>query len=82
MGLSKCHSGLTDFDFNDQAQLDAWWKAAERIGYGNSMPTDISGVKDNGGKVIFWNGVSDPCCIDKELIKFYNDAGETLGGHG
>ena len=72
--------GLTDFDFNDQAQLDAWWEAAERIGYGYSMPTDISGVKDNGGKVIFWNGVSDPCCIDKELIKFYNDAGDTLGG--
>lgn len=78
--FGKDFQGLTDFDFNDQAQLDAWWAAAERIGYGYSMSTDISGVEKAGGKIIFWNGVSDPCCIDTELIKYYNDAGTTLGG--
>jgi feruloyl esterase len=71
---------LKDFDFKDQKRLDEWWASAKRIGYGYTFPTDLTGLKKAGGKVIFWNGVSDPCCIDLELIKYYNDAAPSVGG--
>jgi feruloyl esterase len=73
---------LKDFDFNDQKRIDAYWAGAKRIGYGYTFPVDLTGLKKAGGKVIFWNGVSDPCCIDLELIKYYNDATPSVGGPG
>jgi feruloyl esterase len=71
---------LKDFDFKDQKRIDAWWESAKRIGYGYKFPTDLTGLKKNGGKVIFWNGVSDSCCIDLELLKYYKDSSASVGG--
>lgn len=55
---------LKDFNFNDQKQLDAWWQATDRIGFGAPYSANLQGLSKSGGKVIMWNGVSDPCCID------------------
>jgi feruloyl esterase len=71
---------LKDFDFNDQSRLDAWWAGAKRIGYGAPFPADLSGLQKSGGKVIFWDGMSDPCCIDLELVKYYKDVAPSVGG--
>ncbi len=83
--LAKAYFGpsfnsLRDFDFNDQKRIDAWWTAAQRIGYGTPYSTDLSGLKKSGGKVIFWNGVSDPCCHDQDLISYFNTAAGRVGG--
>jgi len=55
---------LKEFNFNDQKQLDAWWQATDRIGFGAPYSANLQGLSKSGGKVIMWNGVSDPCCID------------------
>ena len=36
--------------------------------------------KKTGHKVIMWNGVSDPCCSDIELRRYYADAAKIVGG--
>ncbi len=72
--------GLTQFDFNNQAQLDAWAAAAPKFKFGEPYTTDLRPFKSRGGKVIFWNGVSDPCCLDQDFIKYYNTVGTTVGG--
>jgi feruloyl esterase len=74
------YNALKDFNFNDQKQIDAWWAAAKRVGWGSPFSTDLSGLKKSGGKVIFWNGVSDSCCKDEELIKYFETVGKNLGG--
>ena len=74
------YDGLKQFKFNDQKQIDDWWTGAARIGFGAAYSTDLSAFRNNGGKVIFWNGVSDPCCIDHDLISYYNTVGERVGG--
>jgi feruloyl esterase len=71
---------LKDFNFNDQKQLDAWWQATDRIGFGAPYSADLRGLHKSGGKVIMWNGVSDPCCIDTELKGYYRDAAKSVGG--
>jgi feruloyl esterase len=76
------YNALKDFKFNDQQQLDAWWDGAKRIGFGNPYSTDINAFKNHGGKVIFWNGVSDPCCHDQDLISYFEQVGEKGRRHG
>jgi feruloyl esterase len=71
---------LKEFNFNDQKQLDAWWKATDRIGFGAPYSANLQGLSKSGGKVILWNGVSDPCCIDTELKGYYRDAAKSVGG--
>jgi feruloyl esterase len=71
---------LKDFNFNDQKQLDAWWAATDRIGFGAPYSANLQGLNKSGGKVIMWNGVSDPCCIDTELKGYYRDAAKSVGG--
>jgi feruloyl esterase len=71
---------LKEFNFNDQKQLDAWWKATDRIGFGAPYSANLQGLSKSGGKVIMWNGVSDPCCIDTELKGYYRDAAKSVGG--
>jgi feruloyl esterase len=71
---------IKNFDFNNQRDIDAWWAAAQRTGYGIPYSADLRGFEKSGGKVILWNGVSDPCCGDLELQKYYLDAGKSIGG--
>jgi feruloyl esterase len=71
---------LQDFNFNDQKQIDAWWAATNRIGFGAPYTADLRGLQHSGGKVIMWNGVSDPCCIDTEMRTYYGDAAKSVGG--
>jgi feruloyl esterase len=72
-------NALTDFNFNDQKQIDAWWAATNKIGFGVPYSADLRGLQKSGGKVIMWNGVSDPCCIDSELEGYYHDAAKSVG---
>jgi feruloyl esterase len=67
-------------DFNNQAQIDAWFAAAKRIGYGYPYSADLRGLQKSGHKVLMWNGVSDPCCLDTEMQQYYLDAAAQVGG--
>jgi feruloyl esterase len=78
--FGKAFNSIEDFDFNDPAMMKAWWAAADRVGYGQPFSLDITPFKNQGGKVIFWNGVSDPCCSDNDLEKYYREAEEVVGG--
>jgi feruloyl esterase len=73
-------NGLKEFDFNDQARIDAWWKAADRIGFGAPFSTNLNPFMKQGSKIIYWNGVSDPCCLDNELLNYYHHVGTAVGG--
>ena len=73
-------NALTDFDFGNQAHIDRWWREVDRIGYGKPNSADLRGLQQSGGKVLMWNGVSDPCCSDVELENYYREAGEIVGG--
>lgn len=77
--FGKDYQALTQFDFNRQADLDAWWAAGDRLGYKRYKP-DLSTFQKQGGKIIFWNGESDPCCLVQDLRSFYNAVGKTAGG--
>lgn len=76
------YNALKDFDFNNQKHLDAWWKRTAEIDFGAPYPADLRAFNKAGGKVILWNGVSDPCCIDTELVGYYKDAAKSVGGEG
>jgi feruloyl esterase len=73
-------NALKDFNFSDQKQHDAWWKRTAEVGYGVPYAADLRGLQKAGGKVILWNGVSDPCCIDTEMVGYYQDAAKSVGG--
>lgn len=73
-------NALKDFNFADQQQLDAWWKRTDEIGFGAPYSADLRGLQKSGGKVLLWNGVSDPCCIDTEMVGYYQDAAKSVGG--
>ena len=71
---------VTQFNLKSQKDLDAWWAATRRTGWGQPWSPDIGAFQRGGGKVIFWNGVSDPCCSDVELEQYYRDAGKAVDG--
>lgn len=71
---------LKEFDFNRQADVDAWWAGVKRVDFGAPYSADIKGYQKSGGKLILWNGVSDPCCIDTETEQYYKDAAKKVGG--
>jgi feruloyl esterase len=73
-------NAMKDFNFNDQKRIDAWWAATSKIGFGIPYSANLRPYAKNGGKVILWNGVSDPCCIDTELLGYYHDAAKSVGG--
>ncbi len=83
--LAKVYFGpdfnsMKDLDFNNQAQIDAWWAAAKKVDYGYPYSADLRGLQKSGHKVLMWNGVSDPCCIDTEMEQYYHDAAAKVGG--
>ena len=71
---------LKDFSFKDQKTVDHYWEMTKKLDYGDSFSTDLSGLQKAGGKVLFWNGVSAPCCLDQDLLKYYTTAAKSVGG--
>jgi feruloyl esterase len=69
---------ISDFNFKDQKQLDEWFKQTERVGYLARFGTDLHGLEKSGGKAIFWNGVSDPCCSNIAAEEYYRQAAREL----
>jgi hypothetical protein len=68
------------FNFKSQKDLDAWWASNYRLDFGQPYTANLRGVQKAGHKVIFWNGVSDPCCSNVELEQYYLDAAKQVGG--
>lgn len=79
--FGKDYQAIKQFDFNRQADLDAWWAAGDRVGYKRYSP-NLTAFDKYGGKVIFWNGESDLCCLVQDLRSYYNAVGKTSGGPG
>jgi feruloyl esterase len=71
---------LKDFDFSDQKSVDAWYAGSDKVGFGTPFNTDLNGYKNAGGKLIMWNGVSDPCCSDVDQLTYFKNAGAKVGG--
>jgi pimeloyl-ACP methyl ester carboxylesterase len=70
---------MTDFDFNDQDDIDAWWAAVEETGFGIRPSADYSAVEDAGARVIFWHGVSDPAISYQDQIAYYEEIRAAAG---
>jgi feruloyl esterase len=70
---------MTDFDFNDQKNIDAWRAAVARTGYGVRASADYSGVENAGAKVIFWHGVSDAAISFRDQLRYYEAIRENTG---
>jgi feruloyl esterase len=68
------------FHSTSQADMDAWWKAANRLDFGQPFTANLSGLQKAGGKLLWWNGVSDPCCSDVESEQYYRDAAKSVQG--
>jgi feruloyl esterase len=68
------------FHSTNKADLDAWWAAATKLDYGQPYTANLAGFQKAGGKLLLWNGVSDPCCSDVELEQYYRDAGKFVKG--
>ncbi|MAF29873.1 MAG: hypothetical protein CL820_01625 [Croceicoccus sp.] len=71
---------LKDFDLSRQKDIDAWFAAAKRLDFGYPYNTDLRPFQRDGGKVLFWNGVSDPCCSDIETEQYFLEAGNKADG--
>ena len=67
-------------DLNDQATIDRWWEATKNLDFGWPYGANLAPYRAAGGKVLMWNGVSDPCCIDTEMEQYYADAAVSVGG--
>ena len=74
------YDAVKQFDSRKQADMDAWWAAANRLDYGQPYSANLAGFQKSGGKLLLWNGVSDPCCSDVELEQYYHDAGKFVQG--
>ena len=64
---------MTQFDFGDQRHVDAWWAAASEKGFGTRTPADYGEYERQGGKVIFWQGVSDPGIALLDQIAYWEE---------
>jgi feruloyl esterase len=64
---------MTQFDFGAQSRVDAWWNAAKEKGFGTRTPADYGEYERLGGKVIFWQGVSDPGNSLLDQIAYYEE---------
>jgi len=78
--FGKDFNALEDLDFSNAEQIATWKSRTREIGFGAPYSADLRGLQKSGGKVLMWNGVSDPCCIDSELEEYYYEASEKVGG--
>ncbi|MFA5495871.1 MAG: tannase/feruloyl esterase family alpha/beta hydrolase [Porticoccaceae bacterium] len=70
---------LTEIDLTNQDHLDAWVAGQEKVQFGLPFSGDLRKYQDNGGKLILWNGVSDPCCLDTKMNEYYHKVAENIG---
>jgi Tannase and feruloyl esterase len=70
----------TEFDFSRSEDLEAWHAAVEETGFGARASADYSGVREAGGKAIFWHGVSDPAISVLDQIAYYDEIRRAAGG--
>lgn len=71
---------LTDFDFNDPKIFEEWWRRTDEIQFGKPYSANLNSFRKAGGKIIFWNGVSDPCCLDTDMEQYLTDVAKEIGG--
>lgn len=71
---------INDFDLQNQAHIDRWKAGMERVQFGVPFTGDLRRFKESGGKVILWNGVSDPCCLDTKMEDYYQTVTSKVGG--
>jgi feruloyl esterase len=71
---------LKDFNFNNQQDVDNWYAGSAKIQFGIPFTADLRAYKKAGGKVIIWNGVSDPCCSDVDQLTYFKNVGKKVGG--
>jgi len=48
---------------------------------GNAVLSNLSTYRDNGGKLLFFHGVSDPWFSAKDTLKYFNEMAAANGGH-
>lgn len=71
---------LKDFDFSNPEHLEAWKQGQKKVDFGLPFSADLREYQQQGGKLILWNGVSDPCCLDTKMNEYYHDAAKKVGG--
>ena len=71
---------LKSFDLSSRKDVDAWFAAARRLDFGAPYNSDLRPFQRTGGKLLFWNGVSDPCCSDIETEQYFLEAGKKADG--
>lgn len=71
---------LNEIDLTNQEHLDAWVAGQKRVQFGLPFSGDLNQFKSRGGKVILWNGVSDPCCLDTKMNEYYQLVAKKVGG--
>jgi pimeloyl-ACP methyl ester carboxylesterase len=79
--LGKDYDYVTQFDFNNQQDVDAYLAADRRAAMGQT-DADLSGVEKEGRKVIFWHGMSDPGISYADTVRYYTELRQTLPGDG
>ncbi len=78
--LGQNYDAVKQFNSRKQSDLDAWRAASLKLDYGQPYTANLAGFQKSGGKLLLWNGVSDPCCSDIELEQYYKDAGKFAAG--
>lgn len=68
---------VKDFDFNDQAQIDAY-RAADAAAYMGQEDADLSSLKTAGGKIIFWHGMSDHGIVYEDMVRYFKELETTV----
>lgn len=84
--ISKLYFGedfdyFRDFDFSDPRQFDAWWAAADRIGWGRPHTANLRAAEQEDVKIIWWHGISDAGPTLDTTFGYRADALQSLDGN-
>ena len=71
---------LKDFDFSNPKHIEGWKQGQQKVDFGLPFSADLRNYNKQGSKLILWNGVSDPCCLDTKMNEYYHDAAKKVGG--
>lgn len=71
-----------DYDFHnfDPTNSDDMAHLQPAVGLIEAVKTDLRPFKKSGGKLILWNGWSDPCISALSTINYYEAVLDTMGG--
>ena len=68
-----------DFHSENPKDLAAWIANAKRVNFGVPFSANLKGFQTAGGKVLMYDGRSDPCCSDLDMEQYYLDAAKSIG---